>query len=73
MFLIMTHLGVEIKLADMVQVDMQQLSMDMTLDLVNFPKYGDDPRVNREELQAAILDDNRSMPNAWPTITMTPG
>ena len=67
----MMQLGVEIKLADMVQVDMQQLSMDMTLDLLNFPKHGDDPRVNREELQAAISDENYKGPNAWPT--MTPG
>ena len=68
---IMMQLGVEIKLADMVQVDMQQLSMDMTLDLVNFPKYGGDRRLNREGLQAAISDESFNGPNAWPT--MIPG
>lgn len=57
-------------MADTVQIDMQQLAMDMTLDLANYPKHGDDQRLIREDLQP--LPDTNSHPNTqWPSLTLS--
>lgn len=50
---------------------MGQLSNDLSLDLMNYPKHGHDPKLNREDLEQppAIHDAAAHGPNAqWPSL-----